>query len=234
MMKTVLKRLFAMLLVAGMICAFSVPKDVQAASSTKKKLKALVNCMSGYEWYLLMSNDIEEGEVREVTLDKGNMARAAALNCPYIFVSEYGELGWESLYTVSNKKLKAMAKKMFGTAATYKDLPKMSAEDVIGFTGVYRNAKGKVEIYQWEGETETDLETIKISYKKSGKGYKITKDMFCGYWGINAYYNHKKANYRIVYTVEKNKTSSYGYAITGMSVEYLENITIPYDDEGQG
>ncbi|MBR3483619.1 MAG: hypothetical protein IKH42_02990 [Lachnospiraceae bacterium] len=234
MMKTVLKRLFAMLLVAGMICAFAVPKDVQAASSTKKKLKALVNCMSGYEWYLLMSNDIEEGEVREVPMSKVVMAKAAAFNCPRTYVSEYGEWEWEILYTVSTKKLKAMAKKMFGTAVTYKELPKMSTEDVIGVMDVYRNEKGKVELYAWEGETETAFDTIKISYKKSGTGYKITKDMFCGYWGIHEYYKHKKANYRIVYTVEKNKASSYGYVITGMSVEYLENLTIPYDDEGQG
>lgn len=235
-MKTTIKRLSVLLLAICMICALAAPLNVQAAVSktTKNKLKELVECMGTFEWYILSGNNIEVGEVREVPMEKTVMAKAAAFNCEFKYVSVYGDFEMESLYTVSAKNIKSMAKKMFGKKVTYKDLPQMTAEDVRSFIDAYRNAKGKVEIYQWEGETETDLENIKVTYKKSGKGYIITEDVYYGYWGINSYYEHKKSNYRITYTVKKKKGSTYGYVITGMTIEQTADLTSIPDDEGEG
>ena len=74
---------------------------------------------------------------------------------------------------------------------------------------------------------------VKTTYKKTDKGYDVIRDVFCGYWGINAYYNGKKANYRVTYNTAKKKGSTYGYVITGMTVEYIADLGIP-DDEGEG
>ena len=219
-------RVLALLLIAGIFCTFAVPQNVQAAS-VKKKLKSLVECMSSFEYDLLVFNDIEVDEVREVTLNKTVMAKAAALNCPLKYESQFGEWGFEALYSVSSKKIKKMAKKMFGKNVTYKNLPKGSAEDAIGFITAYLNADGNPEVYIWEGETETDYVTVKMTYKKTDKGYDVIKDVFCGYWGINEYYKGKKSNFRVTYNVEKNKASSYGYVITGMTIEKTAELTLP-------
>jgi len=222
-------RVLALLLIAGLLCTFTVPENVQAAS-VKKKLKSLVNCMSSFEFDLLVFNDIELNEVREVTLNKSVMAKAAALNCSWTYVTQFGEWGFEALYSVPSKSIKKMAKKMFGKTVTYKSLPKGSAEEAMGFVDAYLNADGTPEIYVWEGETETDYETVKTTYKKTDKGYDVIRDIFCGYWGINEYYKGKKDNYRVTYHTEKNKASSYGYVITGMTIEKIAELTLP--DEG--
>ena len=129
--------------------------------------------------------------------------------------------------TVSNKRIKSMSKKLFGKAVSYKKIPKGSYEDVTGFMGVYRNDADKVMLYVWDGETETDTETIKLSIKKSGKGYAAVKELYHGYWGWN---DHKTANYRVTYKIEKNSASSYGYVITGMTIECIANINPREDD----
>ena len=109
-----------------------------------------------------------------------------------------------------------MSKKMFGKAVSNKKIPKGSYEETKGFLDVYRTDEGKVMFYIWEGETETDFETIKQSITKDGKGYKVVRDVYHGYWGWN---DHKTANYRITYSISKNSASSYGYVITGMKIE---------------
>ena len=234
-MKTTIKRLSVLLLAICMICALAAPLNVQAAvsKSTKKKLNNLVDCMYGFEFDLLVFMDIELDEVREVTIDKSLMAQAAALNCESTFVSEVGEWGTESIYSVTPKQIKKMAKKMFGKTVTYKSLPKGSADDAIGFNAAYLNADGNPELWYWEGETETDYVIVKTTYKKTDKGYDVIRDVFCGYWGINAYYNGKKANYRVTYNTAKKKGSTYGYVIAGMTVEYIADLVMP-DDEGEG
>ena len=224
-------RVLALLLIAGLLCTFAAPEKAQAAS-VKKKLKSLINCMSSFEYDLLVFNDIELNEVREVTLNKTVMAKAAALSCSRTYVSQFGEWDFEALYTVPAKSIKKMAKKMFGKTVTYKNLPKGNAEEASGFVDAYLNADGVPEIYVWEGETETDYETVKTTYKKTDKGYDVIRDIFCGYWRINEYYKGKKSNYRVIYHTEKNKASSYGYVITGMTIERTAELTLP--DEGEG
>lgn len=235
MMKTTIKRLSVLLLAICMICALAAPLNVQAAVSktTKKKLNSLVDCMHGFEYDLLVFMDIELDEVREVTMDKSVMARAAALNCEGKFVAEVDEWDPESIYSITPKQLKKMAKKMFGKTVTYKSLPKGSAEKAEGFCAAYLNADGMPELYYWEGETDTDYVIVKTTYKKTDKGYDVIRDVFCGYWGINDYYKGKKANYRVTYNTKKKKGSTYGYVITGMTVEYIADLTLP-DDEGEG
>ena len=111
-----------------------------------------------------------------------------------------------------------MSKKMFGKAVSYKKIPKGSYEDVSYFLDVYRTDEGKVMLYIWEGETETDYDVIKQTIVKDGKGYKVVRDIYHGYWGWN---DGKTVNYRITYKVEKNSASSYGYVITGMMLESI-------------
>ncbi|MCR5324292.1 MAG: hypothetical protein K6E85_13625 [Lachnospiraceae bacterium] len=216
-------------LVLGVITVFFaslfliVPQQVEAASA-KTKIKKLIANMSTYEYVLLFDTGLKVGEGYEVVLSDTEKATAAALTVPLneeTYVCDVGDLGWEYLYSVSNKRIKSMSKKLFGKAVSYKKIPKGTWEDVHGFLGVYRDDTGKVLFYLWDGETETDSETINMSIKKSGKGYKVVKNVYHGYWGWN---DHKTANYRITYMVGKNSASSYGYVITGMTIECIKNI----------
>ncbi len=213
------KRIFSLLLVLVFALSLMTPQSAQAASA-KTKIKKLVANMSTYEYVMLFDlGSKKDGEKYEVVLTDREMARAAAFTAPLnddTYAGEFGDLGWEYIYNVSTSRIKKMSRKMFGKAVSYKKLPKGSAEDHDGFIDVYRNADGKPELYLWDGETETDFETIKQTIKKDGNGYLVTRDIYYGYWGWN---DHKTANYRITYKVTKNKASSYGYVITGMTIE---------------
>ncbi|MBO4414979.1 MAG: hypothetical protein J5824_03235 [Lachnospiraceae bacterium] len=216
-------RFLSLLLTAAVLVSFTLPKPAEAAS-VKTKIKKLIENMRSYEWVMLFDTGLSVGEGYEVVLSDTEKATAAAYTVPFnekTFDSVVGDLGWEYLYNVSNKRIKSMSKKLFGKAVSYKKIPKGSYEDVTGFMGVYRSDADKVMLYVWDGETETDTETIKLSIKKSGKGYAAVKELYHGYWGWN---DHKTANYRVTYKIEKNSASSYGYVITGMTIECIANI----------
>ncbi|MCR5769401.1 MAG: hypothetical protein K6G45_13115 [Lachnospiraceae bacterium] len=227
------RRLLSALAILAIVLSILTPQSVQAASA-KSKVKKLVANMSTYEYALLFETKLSAvGEKYEIVLTDAEMARAAAFTAPLnddTYIGEVGEHGWEYIYSVSTSLIKKMSKKMFGKAISYKKLPKGSWDKVPYFIDVYRNDDGKPEFYIWDGETETDFETIKQTIKKSGKGFTVTRDVFFGYWGINEQNNHKASNYRITYTVEKNKASSYGYVITKMVMERTADLNLADED----
>lgn len=221
MKQVFLHKMAALIMVTAIVTGFVFSPGSAEAASAKTKIKKLVANMSTYEYVMLFDTGLSEGESYEVVLSDTEKAVAAAFTTPLnedTYVGEVGDLGWQYLYSVSNKRIKSMSKKMFGKAVSYKKIPKGSFEDTSFFLDVYRTDEGKVMLYIWEGETETDFETRKQTIVKDGKGYKVVRDVYHGYWGWN---DGKTANYRITYKVEKNPASSYGYVITGMKLESI-------------
>ena len=225
----IFRKLLVLTVAFVLLTSFFSPQSAEAASA-KKQVKKLVANMSTYEYVMLFGMNLSVGEGYEVVLSDMEMATAAAFTAPLDdkhLTAEVGDNGWEYIYSIASSRIKKMTKKMFGKAVSYKKLPKGSWESAKGFLAVYRNSKGKPEFYIWEGETETDFDTIKMTVKKDGKGYKVVKDVYYGYWGWgwNDESERTDANYRITYKVEKNEVSSYGYAITGMTVECIADLT---------
>ncbi|MBP5160187.1 MAG: hypothetical protein ILP10_07815, partial [Lachnospiraceae bacterium] len=113
---------------------------------------------------------------------------------------------------------KKMSKKLFGKAVSDKKLPVKDSGKVGEFLTAFRTYKGRAVVYVWQYETETDHAEISFKLKKNGTGYVVTKDVYYGYWGMN---DGKTANYRVTYNVEKNEKSSYGFAVTGITIEKI-------------
>ena len=215
-----MKKTLSFMTVLALVLCLVTPTGVRAASA-KTKVRKMVSYMQTYEWMMLFDLGLADGEGYEIVLDNAQMAQAAALtvnlsNADIIECDD--EFGFWSVYSVPSSRVKKMSQKLFGKAVSYKKLSKEKMEDIGGFIRAYRNDEGKPVIYCWEGETETDYEIMKQSVGKSGAGYKVVKDLYYGYWGMN---DHKTANYRITYRVEKNEVSSYGFAITKMKIEKL-------------
>ena len=149
MSKKTAGRLLSTLLIAVIAVSFMNSRPA-AASSTGKKIRKLIANMSSYEWTLLFDTGLSVGEGYEVVLSDIEKATAAAYTVPLnekTFVTGIGDLGWEYLYRVSNKRIKSMSKKLFGKAVSYKKIPKGSPDDIQGFMGVYRNDAGEVMLY---------------------------------------------------------------------------------------
>ena len=107
-----------MVIMLVIISLFTYPQSIQAKSNNAQ-IKKLVGKMESYEYKLL-----SDGK-NKVKLTKTEMAKAAALSIDrneknQIKVAEFGE---DNIYKISNKKLKAAGKNLFGITISSKNLP---------------------------------------------------------------------------------------------------------------
>ena len=193
------------------ISFFTYPQSIQAKSHNAQ-IKKLVGKMEDYEYKLLLDGK------KKVKLTKTEMAKAAALSIElneknHIKVAEFGE---DDIYKISNKKLKAAGKNLFGTTISNKNLPTTFKDSLFD---AYRKKNGTavVSIANTEIEMDYVVHSIKIT-KKSGNTYQVKKNAYYGYWGSN----NGQSNYRIIYQVKPSSKSVYGYKITKMKIMTME------------
>ena len=200
-----------MLIMLIIISFFTYPQSIQAKSHNAQ-IKKLVGKMEDYEYKIL-----SDGK-KKVKLTKTEMAKAAALSIElneknHIKVAEFGE---DDIYKISNKKLKAAGKNLFGTTISNKNLPTTFKDSLFD---AYRKKNGTavVSIANTEIEMDYVVHSIKIT-KKSGNTYQVKKNVYYGYWGSN----NGQSNYRIIYQVKPSSKSVYGYKITKMKIMTME------------
>ena len=200
-----------MLIMLIIISFFTYPQSIQAKSHNAQ-IKKLVGKMEDYEYKLLLDGK------KKVKLTKTEMAKAAALSIElneknHITVAEFGE---DDIYKISNKKLKAAGKNLFGTTISNKNLPTTFKDSLFD---AYRKKNGTavVSITNIEIEMDYVVHSIKIT-KKSGNTYQVKKNAYYGYWGSN----NGQSNYRIIYQVKPSSKSVYGYKITKMKIMTME------------
>lgn len=200
-----------MLIMLIIISLFTYPQSIQAKSHNAQ-IKKLVGKMEDYEYKLLLDGK------KKVKLTKTEMAKAAALSIElneknHIKVAEFGE---DDIYKISNKKLKAAGKNLFGTTISNKNLPTTFKDSLFD---AYRKKNGTavVSIANTEIEMDYVVHSIKIT-KKSGNTYQVKKNAYYGYWGSN----NGQSNYRIIYQVKPSSKSVYGYKITKMKIMTME------------
>ena len=200
-----------MLIMLIIISFFIYPQSIQAKSHNAQ-IKKLVGKMEDYEYKLLLDGK------KKVKLTKTEMAKAAALSIElneknHIKVAEFGE---DDIYKISNKKLKAAGKNLFGTTISNKNLPTTFKDSLFD---AYRKKNGTavVSIANTEIEMDYVVHSIKIT-KKSGNTYQVKKNAYYGYWGSN----NGQSNYRIIYQVKPSSKSVYGYKITKMKIMTME------------
>ncbi len=219
-MKT--KRMLGVVLALVLVCAgFSPAKQVEAASY-KTNIKKLVKQMRVAECSVLTYEDAPYADTVKVDLTTDRMARFAAVSLPFKESDGLtkGEFGGFVTYKFSDAKLKKASKNIFGKELSKKDVTTTENESWV--CDAYKTKENGVVIYETDGETESSYSLIKISIKKSGSGYKVTKSIYWGYWGGD---DGSRINYKIIYTVKKCSASAYGYKITGMTVKpvYIES-----------
>ena len=163
-----------MLIMLIIISFFTYPQSIQAKSHNAQ-IKKLVGKMEDYEYKLLLDGK------KKVKLTKTEMAKAAALSIElneknHIKVAEFGE---DDIYKISNKKLKAAGKNLFGTTISNKNLPTTFKDSLFD---AYRKKNGTAVVSIANIETETDyvVHSIKIT-KKSGNTYQVKKNAYYGY-----------------------------------------------------
>ena len=200
-----------MLIMLIIISFFTYPQSIQAKSHNAQ-IKKLVGKMEDYEYKLLLDGK------KKVKLTKTEMAKAAALSIElneknHIKVAEFGE---DDIYKISNKKLKAAGKNLFGTTISNKNLPTTFKDSLFD---AYRKKNGTavVSIANTEIEMDYVVHSIKIT-KKSGNTYQVKKNAYYGYWGSN----NGQSNYQIVYQVQPSSKSVYGYKSTKMKMMTME------------
>ena len=200
-----------MLIMLIIISFFTYPQSIQAKSHNAQ-IKKLVGKMEDYEYKLLLDGK------KKVKLTKTEMAKAAALSIElneknHIKVAEFGE---DDIYKISNNKLKAAGKNLFGTTISNKNLPTTFKDSLFD---AYRKKNGTavVSIANTEIEMDYVVHSIKIT-KKSGNTYQVKKNAYYGYWGSN----NGQSNYRIIYQVKPSSKSVYGYKITKMKIMTME------------
>lgn len=200
-----------MLIMLIIISFFTYPQSIQAKSHNAQ-IKKLVGKMEDYEYKLLLDGK------KKVKLTKTEMAKAAALSIElneknHIKVAEFSE---DDIYKISNKKLKAAGKNLFGTTISNKNLPTTFKDSLFD---AYRKKNGTavVSIANTEIEMDYVVHSIKIT-KKSGNTYQVKKNAYYGYWGSN----NGQSNYRIIYQVKPSSKSVYGYKITKMKIMTME------------
>ena len=200
-----------MLIMLIIISFFTYPQSIQAKSHNAQ-IKKLVGKMEDYEYKLLLDGK------KKVKLTKTEMAKAAALSIErneknQIKVAEFEE---DDIYKISNKKLKAAGKNLFGTTISNKNLPTTFKDSLFD---AYRKKNGTavVSIANTEIEMDYVVHSIKIT-KKSGNTYQVKKNASYGYWGSN----NGQSNYRIIYQVKPSSKSVYGYKITKMKIMTME------------
>lgn len=201
-----------MLIMLIIISFFTYPQSIQAKSHNAQ-IKKLVGKMEDYEYKLLLDGK------KKVKLTKTEMAKAAALSIElneknHIKVAEFGE---DDIYKISNKKLKAAGKNLFGTTISNKNLPTTFQKDSLFDAYRKKNGTAVVSIANTEIEMDYVVHSIKIT-KKSGNTYQVKKNAYYGYWGSN----NGQSNYRIIYQVKPSSKSVYGYKITKMKIMTME------------
>ncbi len=201
-----------MVIMLVIISLFTYPQSIQAKSNNAQ-IKKLVGKMVSYEYKLL-----SDGK-NKVKLTKTEMAKAAALSIDrneknQIKVAEFGE---DNIYKISNKKLKAAGKNLFGITISSKNLPTTFQKDSLSDAYRKKNGTAVVSIANIETETDYVVHSIKIT-KKSGNTYRVKKNLYYGYWGSN----NGQSNYQIVYQVKPSSKSVYGYKITMMKITAME------------
>jgi competence protein ComGC len=200
-----------MVIMLVIISLFTYPQSIQAKSNNAQ-IKKLVGKMESYEYKL------SDGK-NKVKLTKTEMAKAAALSIDrneknQIKVAEFGE---DNIYKISNKKLKAAGKNLFGITISSKNLPTTFQKDSLSDAYRKKNGTAVVSIANIETETDYVVHSIKIT-KKSGNTYRVKKNLYYGYWGSN----NGQSNYQIVYQVKPSSKSVYGYKITMMKITAME------------
>ena len=198
-----------MLIMLIIISFFTYPQSIQAKSHNAQ-IKKLVGKMEDYEYKLLLDGK------NKVKLTKTEMAKAGALSIDrneknQIKVGEY------DIYKISNKKLKAAGKNLFGTTISNKNLPTTFQKDSLFDAYRKKNGTAVVSITNIEIEMDYVVHSIKIT-KKSGNTYQVKKNVYYGYWGSN----NGQSNYRIIYQVKPSSKSVYGYKITKMKIMTME------------
>lgn len=201
-----------MVIMLVIISLFTYPQSIQAKSNNAQ-IKKLVGKMESYEYKLL-----SDGK-KKVKLTKTEMAKAAALSIDRNEKNQIkvAEFGGDDIYKISNKKLKAAGKNLFGTTISNKNLPTTFQKDSLCDAYRKKNGTAVVSIANIETETDYVVHSIKIT-KKSGNTYQVKKNLYYGYWGSN----NGQSNYQIVYQVNPSSKSVYGYKITAMKIIAIE------------
>lgn len=204
------------LLLCGLLFAAGTGMTVRAAGAPAR-IKKLVGQMSSYELSYITFHNISSKKT--VKLTEAQKARAAALSLPVSKLKplKKGEFGYYVMWNLPKSKLRTASVNLFGKSVSISKLRKNPKQSDICYTGdAYRTKKGVPVVYYTDGETEMDYQVTKTSVsRKKGKSYKVTKYVYCGYWGNN----RGKPNYKIVYTVAANKKSQYGYVIKSMAIQ---------------
>lgn len=202
------------MLMIAVIC----PKGVQA--SVKSKVIKLTDEMDLFAFYQIETNFMAKQYMDRknytVKLDRKNMATAAAF-------SIWDDKTYEEekndyiVYKLSGNKLRKRGKSLFGKSVAVSSLSTNKDQSHI-FFAIQEN--DQPYIYETIFETEVDMNRKSISVKKaSGSAYTVAEKLYCGYWSENA----ADPNYKIIYEIEKDAASSYGYIIKSMKIKRISS-----------
>lgn len=218
-MRLTRKRIIAVFAAFTMLITLALPINTEAAAHDSQ-IKKLVKQMKNSEYSIIANNDVSDSKAKTIQLTNDSMARFAALSLPVKETDGLtkGEFGGYVTYKFSNARLKKASANIFGKVLSKKDITKKKQDHWV--SDVFKTNKNGVVIYSTDGETETDYKLHKISIKKTGQSYKVTKNIYCGYWGSTSL---GKSNYQVIYTVKPNSISSYGFKITGMKIKPIPN-----------
>ena len=193
-----------------------------------KQQKKLAKCVDFYVWELLDEARMEASGSQDGTLYKkalkklyngkladNQKALIAAMNTKGY--KEYASKDFTEY--ISASKVKNTYKQLFGKTPKTLRLRKVSDP---GNENGYQNgyaAKGN-KVYRLTYDSESDMIAGNGSVKASGSKIVVTrKYSYYSYWGLKANGMAPTAKVTAKVTLKKNKASSYGYTITGLTLQ---------------
>lgn len=223
-MKNMRKRVLtaAVIFVLGIVMAAT-----PAAAASTKKQKKLAKCVDSFVWSVLdearsqaAGGDAAAYRKAVKGIYGGKLTgRVKSLIAAQNTKGYTKEAGYDFQYSVSQKKVKKTYTKLFGKKKPKIDLPAVaSPADEGSYVMDYAKAGNKVYWLTYDGHSDV---TIKQgSVKKSGSKYIVTrKYKYYAHWGLKANGSKPSVTVTAKITMKRNKASSYGYKITGLSIK---------------
>lgn len=193
-------------------------------------VKRLADEMENYEYTLMYRAEILRNNTNElymsadhtidISLDKDLMTKIAATASyacrdEYIAERNLGEpINNVDYYSINADNLKKEGVNLFGKELKTSFL----SEDWYLYKDAYIDSEfGPVICSNYEYNTY-DLLVKSVKEKKKGKSHTITKKIYFG----SPDGKNKSSNAEIIYTIEKNSKSEFGYIITGINIRYTD------------
>ena len=217
-------------------------KELDPAAA-EDSLKQMSDALSGFLWATMMKEagyDPLAAEEVKIRLSDEEKIRAAVLACEAdneidgAFVldmggfsedktAEYGPDG-DSFHgmSVSKKDVEKNCMDLFGTKASWDDLPAGPVCDLLDAVRYENGNDTYALIVDREVETDTDFENHECSVVKEDGKYIGKVNMFWGYWG-ELDQKPGYSNYVAEYSLEPDDGSKYGMVITAINISRLEN-----------